>query len=563
MQIFWAFATLVSFIPGFGTEAQDAQREIKLAASHPANDAFNVAVDASIHLRFSDAINPDTLNAITIAPDRANAAPIVIRRSTDLTNASITLVARDLLEPNTRYRVTASDKLRSKTGQTCARFSFVFTTAAETRRGGNGLEFTAQRFDTTRSTTTILFGPDRRLYAASAFGELVCWDVNEAGKPSNRTVLFKDETTSRQFIDLEWDPAASTENLLLWVSYAERLRKKSDARYYFTGEVARYEIVGSKVVEKRVFVTGLPHGREVQGGHETLPHQPNGLCFHNGKLYQSVGSTSSSGGPPNWGIKEQPLSACVIEIDYKTLEQQTAPFEVSPLNSDFDPVAADAPVRRFATGIRNALEIIAHSNGRLYTAVNMNDRGSRSDGVPDDPDIPGDQNKLIKQITPNHESLYILKRGRHYGLPNPSIGNYVLAGGNPTADKDPFEITDYPVGTRPEPGYAPELMYPIWRWGGTSPNGMIEYRPGFDHPLSGAILCCFYSANDIAAMRLGDDGLPVRIDKLRSPKGKLQFTGPLDITQDPKTGNLYVADFGKQSKFGSDGSLVWLRPVKR
>ena len=48
------------------------------------------------------------------------------------------------------------------------------------------------------------------------------------------------------------------------------------------------------------------------------------------------------------------------------------------------------------------------------------------------------------------------------------------------------------------------------------------------HPLASAILCCFYSANDVAAMVLGDDGMPVRISKLRGNRGKLQFTGPLD-----------------------------------
>ena len=42
--------------------------------------------------------------------------------------------------------------------------------------------------------------------------------------------------------------------------------------------------------------------------------------FKDGKLYQSVGSTSSSGGPANWGIPEQPLSACILEIDFERIE---------------------------------------------------------------------------------------------------------------------------------------------------------------------------------------------------------------------------------------------------
>ena len=42
----------------------------------------------------------------------------------------------------------------------------------------------------------------------------------------------------------------------------------------------------------------------------------------------------------------------------------------------------------FATGVCNALEILPQSNGRLYTATHINDRGGRRDGVPDDSEFP-------------------------------------------------------------------------------------------------------------------------------------------------------------------------------
>jgi hypothetical protein len=90
---------------------------------------------------------------------------------------------------------------------------------------------------------------------------------------------------------------------------------------------------------------------------------------------------------------------------------------------------------------------------------------------------------------------------------------------------------------------------------------MIEFQPAFPHPLSGCLLCCFYSAGDIAAMPLGSDGLPAAVEKLRAPNGKIQLAGPLDLTMDPQSGTLYIADFGKQATFGADGSLVLLRPA--
>ncbi|MEM6472545.1 MAG: hypothetical protein AAF802_23485, partial [Planctomycetota bacterium] len=94
-----------------------------------------------------------------------------------------------------------------------------------------------------------------------------------------------------------------------------------------------------------------------------------------------------------------------------------------------------------------------------------------------------------------------------------------------------------------------------------SPNGMIEYTPDFEHPLKHSLLCCFYSANTVAVMTLADQPLPRDVSLLRSPNGKLAFAGPLDINHDPKMGSLYVSDFGKQSLFVENGSMIWLKPA--
>jgi hypothetical protein len=534
-------------------------RTFKLAEAQPADGAKEVPVTASLSLRFSQPVAAESLNHLTLHRiEKRGSTEVAARRATDLTNASITLSPEEFLAPNAVYEIRGSALVRRRDGTPLVPFRSRFTTGPKAPAVNEGLVFTAERFDDKRSMTTVLFGPDHRLYAADAFGTLVRWDIDNDGKPINKQTLLADANESRQYIDLEWDPQADADNLILWASYGERLAAKDD-RHYFTGTIARLKL-GDKFTDKiseQVVVSGLPHGREKQGGFDTLPHQPNGLVFKDGKLYQSVGSTSSSGGPANWGLPEQVLSGCVLEIDVSRIQ---APLDVHP-KTGYDPYSADAPVRIFATGVRNALELVAHSNGRLYTATNINDRAGRADGVPDDPEIAGDQNALVTHTTPNHESLYLIERGRHYGLPNPARKQYVLAGGNPTASVDPFEIPDYPVGTRPEDGFAPDLMYPLWQHGGTSPNGMIEYLPSFPHPLRNTLLCCFYSAGDIAVMPLGPDGMPTAVAKLRSPAGKLRFTGPLDITMDPSSGILYIADFGLQSKFGADGSMIMLRPA--
>ena len=532
-----------------------AHAAFELEAVHPREGAEGVAVSTSIHLRFSDALDLATLEQLSLH-EVASDAVVTVNRASDLTNASITLAPTGFLAPGTRYEIRGSAGVKSKAGAGLVPFRASFTTGDRKFAQDDRLVFEQSTFDGARSMTTVSVGPDGRLYAADAFGHLVVWDLKDDGTPTGRTILLDDPSGSRQYIDLEWDPAATADNLVLWVSYAERIAPEGERRY-FTGVIARLEIADTP--DETVVVTGLPHGREKQGGFDTLPHQPNGLAFRDGKLYQSVGSTSSSGGTANWGIGEQALSACILEIDYDEIGE---PLDVFP-GSGFAAGAEGSHLRVFATGVRNALEIVAHTNGKLYTAVNINDRKGRADGVPDDPDIPGDQNMLITQTTPDQESLYILEEGRYYGFPNPARGQFVLSGGNPTIGEDAFEITDYPVGTMPEAGFAPGLVFPIWQYGGTSPDGMIEYLRDSSHPLEECLFCCFYSTGDIAVLRLAGDGSLAAVEKLRQAGGKLDLAGPLDIAVDPRTGVLYIADFGKQAKFGADGSMVMLRPKIR
>ena len=540
-----------------GSVARADAEDCLLLGSHPEDGSHEVHVSNSLHLRFSQAMDAATLHHLRLVEQRGEreCVEVAVECSTDLTQASVTVSPRRFLTPNAKYVLTGSSRVRSRAGHALQPFRLEFQTGDAPADPGSRYLFSATKVEAIRSLTTVLIGPDRRLYAADAFGNLYRWNLTEAGVPVQRELIWHDPRRSRQIVDLEWDPDAHAKRLVLWISYGERLPPDPERRF-FTGTISRLTI-GDRVREEQM-VIGLPHGREKQGGFDTLPHQPNGLVFRNGLLYQSIGSTSSSGGPANWGIAEQPLSACVIEIDVKRIEP---PLDVHP-DAKYDATADYAALRVFATGIRNALELVLHPNGNLYTGVNQNDRRGRADGVPDHPGLEGDQNHLITSTTPDHESLLLVRRGRHYGFPNPSRGHYVLSGGNPTTRPDPFEISDYPVGTPPDGNFAAELMFPIWQYGGTSPNGGIAYhRPG--HPLHEHLIWCFYSTGGIAVMPLAGDGLPAGVEMLRTPSGKLLLSGPLDITQDEQTGNLYIADFGKQNKFGADGSLVLLRPERQ
>ena len=89
-----------------------------------------------------------------------------------------------------------------------------------------------------------------------------------------------------------------------------------------------------------------------------------------------------------------------------------------------------------------------------------------------------------------------------------------------------------------------------------SPNGLIDYKPvnGVAGVLDGCVLVTRYSdGKDVLVLKLNDAG-----DVVETIAGLDGFTGlnaPLDLLEDPKTGNLYVAEYGGQS-------VTLLRPIK-
>jgi hypothetical protein len=217
----------------------------ELVEVQPRDGASDVPITASLSLRFSQPVAADSLLHLTLHRiDNERSTEIRVRRSTDLTGASVTLSPEDFLEPGATYEIRGSTLVKAKDGAALKPFRARFTTSSKPLPPGDGLVFTADTFDTGRSMTTVLFGPDRRLCAADALGTLVRWDIADGGKPSNKQILLKDSRESRQYIDLEWDPKADAKNLILWVSYAERLAPKDD-RHYFTGTIARLEIAGT------------------------------------------------------------------------------------------------------------------------------------------------------------------------------------------------------------------------------------------------------------------------------------------------------------------------------
>jgi hypothetical protein len=292
-------------------------------------------------------------------------------------------------------------------------------------------------------------------------------------------------------------------------------------------------------------------------------HETNSLAFGpDGALYLSQGSINAMGAPdPQWGNRaEHRLSAAVLRLDPARLPA-TLPLDVKTEDGgSYDPAAANAPLTLYATGVRNAYDLEWHRNGHLYVPTNGSASsgyapatpatlpaacaGGRPDGPYTGPAVPAIANN------PQAETDYVfdVRAGRYYGHPNPARCEWVLAGGNPTGAADPYQMDAYPVGTAPDRNLDLAGIYDAGLH--ASADGAIEYRGG---ALDGKLLVVRYSSGqDIETFDVAASG--ALSNRTTGITGFTGFNQPLDLTQQPGTGNLYVAELGGQT-------LSLLRPT--
>ncbi len=215
------------------------------------------------------------------------------------------------------------------------------------------------------------------------------------------------------------------------------------------------------------------------------------------------------------------------------------------------------PVTLYATGVRCGFSLLWHSNGHLYSALNGGAAGGQAPGTPEfmseiPPRIDGRERgpyngPPIPAIANVHETqpdlFVMIEKGKYYGHPNVTRGEFVLNGGNPDNAKGDYQVHDYPKGTLPDRNW----QRPAWNLGYSySCDGLIEYKGNaFNGALNGKILTTRYSGGkDILVLNAQPDGKIT--ESVAGIDGFTQFVDPLDLAEDYNTGNLYVAEFGGQ-----------------
>lgn len=523
---------------------------------NPPNGSVNVNENASISTSILKLPNGG-INNNTIIPANVflneEATGDLIPSSVNGTGGgdAITLVPNKPLKLNTTYRFTITTGVKDLVDSSFIPYSTIFITGSSSTSDTINASFTKVALpNTTGQHSSLAFGPDGKLYALTIDGIIQRYPVDSDGTLGTPQLIYtlQDEYGSRKeslAIGLAFDPASTKENPIVWVTHSSFIFLNGPD---WDGKLSK--LWGPDLENIQDVVINLPRS--------TKDHLTNSIAFGpDGALYFNQGCNSAMGfADKTWNNrKEHLLSAACLRLDVSKITSFPLNAKTPEGGGSYNPYAIDAPLTLYATGIRNAYDLLWHSNGQLYLPTNGSAAGGntpaskqgtlRPDGTTyNGPVIPALTNVQQTQ----NDYLFRIVKGGYYGHPNPLRGQYVLNGGNPSSSIDPAEVPSYPVGTMPDSNYR---GYAFNFQNNKSPDGVIEYKSNkFNGALKGKILVVRYSQNkDIIVLTPGGTDNDI-ISSTEGPSipGFSGFDDPLDLVEDPANGNIYVSEYGDSGR---------------
>ena len=295
-----------------------------------------------------------------------------------------------------------------------------------------------------KKPTTLQFGPDGKLYVGELDGPIHVFDVTRNGKNNYSAKTLETINLIKNVPNHNDDgtPNAANNRLMTSIHVTGTAAQpviyatSSDPRQAAgpsgkdsnldtnSGILHRLTKNGGKWV-KLDLVRGLPRSEE--------NHVPNGMVKVGNKMYLNIGGHTNEGVPSNnfAELAEYALSSAVLEIDLDMIGNTT--YDIPTLNGpadQFDPfgghdglnqamLVQNGPIKIFATGLRNAYDIVHTEAGRFYTWDNGPNSGW---GAPPGPDCLNTLDVAGGGST-SFDGLHQLSRGYYAGHPNPTRGN--------------------------------------------------------------------------------------------------------------------------------------------
>lgn len=489
---------------------------------------------------------------------------------------TITVKPTQLLDANTLYRVEfnlhpTDPKITDVSNIALESATYYFTTGTEYAQGDPDIKFSQQSLISKTSNfglSAVAISPDHRLYVGTLSGYIYRYTINPDGTLSNeeRLDIIRNNNGGARFITgLTFDPRSTDpSNPVLWVSHGQAKFGDTVSTYAdnYTGKISR--LYGTDLSIYQDVVVNIP--RSVKD------HLNNQISFDPIKrnLYFVIPSMSAMGrADSTWGNRPEEVStAALFRLQLQTrgtrigIEDWLAdkgPINLDPNSSNpYNFYKGTNPLRFYAYGIRNAYDMVWHSNGHLYVPANSSSAGGNT---PDDPRTTTINESITGVQQSIDDYLFDVVEGGYYGHPNPTRGEYILNGGNPTAGagNDPQEVRDYPAGVQPESNYR-GIAYNFGAH--QSPNGVIEYQSDtFGGKLKGQLLIARYAAGaDILILKPNPDGTFTQSTAdTQGTEGLTNMFQVLDLVEDTTNGNLYSISLDNRT--GGAGTIRLHRPL--
>ncbi|MEL6930605.1 MAG: malectin domain-containing carbohydrate-binding protein, partial [Cyanobacteria bacterium J06600_6] len=350
------------------------------------------------------------------------------------------------------------------------------------------VKFDRKEIANLQAATVGAWGPDGRLYVGSAFnsGQIKAFtfddNYNVVDEQNIGTIagLENNEITGIAFNPFDNDGG----ELKLYVSHNDFKANNEGESFDRNTELSPYSGQVS-ILSGANFDTLTPVIENI--GVSNHDHGVNGMVFDdNGDLLVTVGSSTNAGiadqrigGVPESAFTVAVLKAEITKPDFNGNIQYELPADYvlpAEFSGDFNPadsqgfgdvanVVDGVDVSVYASGLRNAFDLVYATNGNIYATENGANRdfGNESTGA---------TTEVVFTRDPGDE-LNLIEEGNYYGQPNRNRGR-----------EDDRQNVYYGAGD-PDNG---EHTAPIARFK-SSTNGITEYRStAFSNQLRGNLL---------------------------------------------------------------------------
>ncbi|MCH8851167.1 MAG: PQQ-dependent sugar dehydrogenase [Planctomycetes bacterium] len=352
--------------------------------------------------------------------------------------------------------------------------------------------------------TSLAFGPDGRLYVAQQDGTIYALTLATDGTTALSVEIISTDTTFDDVLGIAFDPGEAPSPVRLYVSSAIPFQERDGDP--FPGKVWLLE--GPSFLPE-LLIDGLPTSH--------FEHATNGIAFGpDGRLYIQQGATTNAGVSGDKFFLESPLSGATLVADIHSADFNGHIEYAEKTDNQIEVTSGDVIV--FASGMRNAYDLVFHSNERLY-------------GTDNGPDVLAGLTSLgCEQDGPevqHRDEVNLIVEDAYYGHPNRNRGRL-----------DARQCTYHSPDDGDGDGYTGPIATVV-----SSSNGIAEYkldRCGLGGNLIYVSWAFLNPPSTVRRLILSENGEQVLSDEVIA-EGDLG--GPLDVTVGPN-GVIYVAEFG-------------------